>query len=37
MTQKWQQLYEQARKKPTPEEVTLGVAMCVRYLSRWLR
>jgi len=37
MTQKWQQLYEQARKKPTPEEVTLGVATCVRYFTRWLR
>ena len=24
----WQQLYEQARKKPKPEEVTSGVAMC---------
>jgi hypothetical protein len=37
MTQKWQQLYEQARKKPTPEDVTTGVAACVRYLTRWLR
>jgi hypothetical protein len=37
MTQKWQQLYEQARKKKTPEEVTSGVAACVRYLTRRLR
>ena len=37
MTQKWQQLYEQTRKKPTPEEVTSGIATCVRYLPRWLR
>jgi len=36
MTQKWRQLYEQARKKPTPEEVTSGVTACVRYLTRWL-
>jgi RNA-directed DNA polymerase len=37
MTHKWQQLYEQARKRPTPEEFTSGVSPCVRYLTRWLR
>lgn len=37
MTQKWQQLYEQARKKSTPEKITSGVAACDRYLTRWLR
>lgn len=36
MTQKWLQLYEQARKKLTLEEVTSSVVECVCYLSRWL-
>lgn len=38
MTQKWQQLYEQAGKnKPASKRKYFDVGACVRYLLRWIR
>jgi hypothetical protein len=37
MTQKWQQLYEQASKKQAPENLSSGASACVRYFRSWLR